>query len=127
MAFDGTINCWVPDIPVSRDEKQRVRIAQFGDGYAQRTLDGINSLQTSWDVVFEKREKSIIVAMITYLANQKGNSFQFKEPVTGVMYDVNCDEWRVDWDVRRKGPSPVNPYFWGTLSATFTRAYGITV
>ena len=101
MAFDGTDNCWYPDIPLARDDEWRLRVAQFGDGYAQRILDGINALNQKWQVTFENREAAVINAMANYLVAQKASSFQFREPQTGVMYDVWCDTWHVEWALRR--------------------------
>ena len=126
MAFDGTESCWVPDVPIARNEEQRLRITQFGDGYAQRTLDGINALNQKWTVQFNNRERAVIEAMLAYFVARKGNSFQFKEPATKILYDVFCDSWSVEWAIRRKGPSPVDPIWYGTLSAEFVRAYGVT-
>lgn len=126
MAFDGSDQCWVPDVPIGRKEKWRLDIAQFGDGYAQRVLDGINALDQQWSVSFELRPFAVINAMLNYLVTQKGNSFQFKEPATKVVYDVWCDEWQVDWVLRRKGPTPTDPVWYGTLTAEFVKANGIT-
>jgi phage-related protein len=126
MAFTGDDQCWVPDIPITENDEWRLDIAQFGDGYAQRILDGINALQYTWDVNFQNRPKEVIIDMVNFLKAAKGNSFQFKEPVTQVMYDVWCDKWQVDWVMRRKGDSPVTPIWYGTLSAQFKRAYGVT-
>lgn len=127
MAFTGEEGCWVPDVPgLSEKDEWRLDIAQFGDGYAQRILDGINSLMQSWDVSFSNRPADVINEMISYLKGTRGNSFQFKEPVSGVMYDVWCDDWQVDWVMRRRGDSPATPIFYGTLSAKFNRAYGVT-
>jgi phage-related protein len=127
MAFDGADPCWVPDIPVGRDQEWRLRIAQFGDGYAQRMLDGINALNTKWQLTWEFREKAVVNAMVNYFIAQQGNAFQFKEPQSGTVYNVWCDKWHVDWNLRRKGDSPATPLFWGTLSAEFVRAFGVTV
>ena len=127
--FNGTIECWIPDIPVTRDEEWRIDVAQFGDGYAQRVLDGINALNQKFSVTFENRPADVITAMLAFFANQKGNSFQFKEPVTGVLYDVWCDKWQVTWSVRRwdrTAPLYPLPYYYGSLSAEFVRAYGVT-
>jgi phage-related protein len=124
--FDGTIACNIPDIPVARDDEWRLRIAQFGDGYSQRTLDGINALNMKWNLVWQNREKAVLQAMVDFLIAQKANAFQFKEPQTGVMYDVWCDTWHIEWVLRRKGASPATPLYWGTLTAEFVKANGIT-
>jgi len=126
MAFDGTDYCWIPDEPIGREEDWRIDVAQFGDGYAQRILDGINALQQTWSVTFMNRHKDVLIEMLNFFVASKGNSFQFLEPATGVMYDVWCDKWHVDWNIRRKGPTPLSPIFYGTLTAEFKRAYGVT-
>jgi phage-related protein len=121
MAFDGSDECWKPDIPVERENEWRLKIAQFGDGYAQRSLDGINALVRKWQVTFAMREAAVINAMDAYLVAQKANSFSFLEPASGVLYSVFCDAWTVSWDVRRRGD-----VYYGSLSAEFVLAYGIT-
>src|SRR5689334_18624477 len=122
MAFDGTDICWVPNVPIAREEKWRLNVAQFGDGYAQRILDGINALDEKWSVTFQNRPFDVITDMQDFLVAQRGNSFQFREPATKVMYDVWCDTWTIDWVMRRKGPSPVDPLWYGTLQAQFVKA-----
>lgn len=127
--FDGTVVCAVPDTPITRDEEWRIDVAQFGDGYAQRILDGINALNVKFNVTFEERPADVIQSMLAYLQNQRGNSFQFKEPATGVLYDVWCDKWSVNWTIRRwDHANPLLPqaYYYGTLSAEFVRSYGVT-
>lgn len=127
--FDGSVECAVPDTPITRNEEWRIDVAQFGDGYAQRMLDGINALGVTFNVTFENRPQNVVISMLNFLQNQKGNSFQFKEPVTGVMYDVWCDKWSVTWTIQRwDRTNPLLPlaYYYGTLSAEFVRSYGVT-
>ena len=129
MAFDGTDPCWQPDVPISRPEKWRMDIAQYGDGYAQRILDGINALDRKWSLTWELREAAVVNAMVAYFEARKGNSFQFKEPGTNITYDVWADEWQVDWVLKRwnrANPAAPVPVYYGTLSAEFVRAYGVT-
>jgi phage-related protein len=126
--FDGTDVCWIPDIPYGTDREWRLRVAQFGDGYAQRTLDGINALNIKWQLTWAAREKAVINAMVAYLEAQKANAFTFKDPATAVVYqNVWCDTWHVEWETRRRGSAPTLPLLWGTLTAEFVKANGITV
>ena len=127
--FDGSVPCWIPDIPVvARDQEVRLRVAQFGDGYAQRTLDGINALNVRWTVTWLNRPKDVIEAMVDYLIDRKGNSFLFEEPPTQDVHQVWCDSWRIDWTIRR--PNKVGgvsvPIYYGTMQAEFVKAYGVT-
>lgn len=121
MAFDGTDPCWIPRLPIGENPKWRLQVAQFGDGYQQRTLDGINALDRSFRLVWETRPQADLVAMDAYLAGTKGGGFDFRHPVTGQLYTVFCDEWTIDWEVRRRGDPP---QFYGTMSAEFVKANG---
>ncbi len=122
MAFDGTSLCWRPTIPISEATKPRLRIAKFGDGYEQRTLDGINAHDITWSLSFENRARDVILAMKAFLEEQQGRAFPFKHPVEGNTYMVFCDEWRIEWHFRKwSGSTPIDR---GTLSADFRKAFG---
>jgi phage-related protein len=121
MAFDGTDNCWMPDVGASRDDEWRLRVAQFGDGYSQKTLDGINALDRKWSLTWGTREAANINAMVAFLEAEKASSFAFLEQQTGITYRVFCDSWKIDWGLRRPGG-----IWYGTLSAEFTKANGVT-
>lgn len=126
MAFDGTDPCWVPTLPVSEKADWRLRVAQFGDGYSQRTLDGINALGRTWSVTFENRPDDVIQAMEAFLLAQQAKAFLYLDQPTGVTYRVFCDSWQVDWSLKRKvrGGTPIH---YGTLSADFVKANGIGI
>lgn len=123
MAFDGTSNnCWTPDIPIQENDEWRLRKAQFGDGYEQRVLDGINALNRSWSLTWQSRKASIANNILAYLANQKASAFKFLDPTTGITWNVFCDSWSVSWDIRRRGG-----LYYGTISADFYKANGAKV
>jgi phage-related protein len=126
MAFDGTDPCWVPDLPTTRKDEWRLRIAQFGDGYEQRTLDGINPLNQTWSLVWENREAAVLNAMVTYLYQVQAHSFLFAPFVGATTYRVFCDSWQTDWTLRRR-PRGGSTVYYGTLSAEFRKANGVTV
>lgn len=123
MAFDGTSNsCWNPDTPIQERDTWRLQKAQFGDGYQQRTLDGINALDRTWQLTWHNRKESVLINMLDFLGNQKGSAFVFKDPVTGLSWNVFCDEWTASWDLRRRGAD-----YFGTLTAEFYKANGAKV
>ena len=124
MSFDGSIACWIPDVPISADREWRLRIAQFGDGYSQRTLDGINALNLKWSVSFDSRPTDVLVAMDAYLQAEKASSFPFRDPASGVLYQVFCDAWHIEWAPSRR-IAGVTVYY-GSLSAEFVQANGVT-
>jgi phage-related protein len=120
--FDGTILCYVPDVPISESDEWRLRKAQFGDGYQQRVLDGINALEKGWSLTWADREQSVILGMTTYLESLKAASFTFKDPTTGLSWKVFCDAWSITWGIRRRGG-----IYYGTMSADFRKANGVLV
>jgi phage-related protein len=122
MAFDGTNNCWIPDVPYTDKEEWRLKIAKFGDGYQQRTLDGINALDKSWSLSWTNRKSSIVKNMMDYLANRKAAAFTFLDPATQEEWTVFCDDWTVSWNIRRRGG-----LYYGTLTAEFYKANGARI
>jgi phage-related protein len=129
MSFDGLDDaCWLPDAPVSKEKEWRVRVAQFGDGYQQRMLDGINALNVKWNVTFSNRQKAVLIEMDNYLSSMKGSAFNFMDPATEVVYEVFCDQWMVSIDViRKRDPVTWNSVMYGTLAAEFILANGVTI
>jgi len=129
MSFDGLDDaCWLPDVPVAKEQEWRLRVAQFGDGYQQRILDGINALDTKWNVVFSNRQQALLVEMDTYLASKKGAAFNFMDPLTEIVNEVFCDNWQITLDVKRKrDPITWNSVHYGTLSAEFVLANGVGI
>lgn len=121
-AFDGTTLCWIPDVPIVEKESWRLQKAQFGDGYQQRTLDGINALNRTWTLTWRNRRQLTITAMFDFFANQKASAFTFKDPTTGLSWSVFCDEWSVSWDIYKRGKN-----YWGTVTAEFYKANGAKV
>tara|TARA_X000001036_G_scaffold380857_1_gene372531 strand:- start:349 stop:954 length:606 start_codon:yes stop_codon:yes gene_type:complete len=47
----------LPDKTLSRQAAPRVRVAQFGEGYQQRAIDGINNIVDTYSIMFANREK----------------------------------------------------------------------
>jgi phage-related protein len=126
MAFDGSTTCWAPTLPISYKAKQRLDVSQFGDGYEQRTLQGINTMILSWDLKFLMKPDWVLVEMDLYLQALYGAAFPFLDPIMGSTVMVFCDEWQIDWEHRRfTDQAPVENF--GTLSATFRRAYGVSL
>jgi len=119
VSFDGSTPCWIPDVPVTRDDTWRLRVASFGDGYSMRTLDGINALDMSWNLQWMNRSVDVINSMVAFFVANKAKAFAFQEPETGLVYKVFCDKWSISWNSRRRD----NAY--GTLSAQFAKANGV--
>ena len=74
-----------PDKSLKRISKPKVHIAKFGDGYEQRLVDGINSIEESFNVVFSNRTRTEIDDIIFFLDSKKGvTAFNFTIPNSNV-------------------------------------------
>lgn len=125
MSFDGSIPCWIPDVPIQENPAWRLKIARFGDGYQQRMLDGINALDLSWDLQWVNRTKDDLLAMDAFLINEGASSFQFRDPPSQELYTVFCNEWSINWAPARRVQGEW--VYYGTLSATFEKANGVGI
>lgn len=120
------VNGWCPTPPLTENPVWRMQVAQFGDGYQQRMLDGINALDNTFNVSFENRTQSVINDMQAYLIAQKSRAFNFKHPVTQLIYAVFCNEWNVEWSLVRWDAAGRRTVY-GTLSADFIKANGVGI
>ena len=67
-----------PDKGYTRQTTPRVLLAQFGDGYSQRLIDGINPLAETISVSFSTRDKGEIDHIISFFESKGGvSSFTF--------------------------------------------------
>ncbi|MGY6256537.1 phage tail protein [Paraburkholderia caledonica] len=63
---------WVPTVAgTSGSTTERVRKAQFGDGYAQRIADGINGESSSFNLQFTD-DAATISAILAFLKSHAG-------------------------------------------------------
>ena len=74
----------IPDKGMSRSSTSRVRVAKFGDGYEQRLVDGINSIEESFSVNFSNRDRTDIDDIERFFASREGTSFDFTIPDSNV-------------------------------------------
>lgn len=117
--FDGSTRCWRPSRTPSAEIDPRLQIAQFGDGYLQRVIDGINPNKTTWSLDFAGKSDDEITAMNAYLKGLQGNAFPFLDPFTETVISVFCDKWTIAKTLVKPGGAWV-----GTLTAQFYTANG---
>lgn len=121
IGFDvgGTLGVVVPDKGQKRNNKPRVFIANFGDGYEQRIANGINSLDQTIDVSFTTRPKADIDDIVAFFESKGGVtnfSFTMSDSNAGGSEEtikVVCDTWDQTW--------VYDDYY--TLNAQFRRVY----
>lgn len=93
--------------------KPRVLMAQFGDGYKQRTADGINVRPREWRLTFNSRTDAEMSPILAFLEARNGvESFDWTPPL-GAAGKFICEEWN----------QTVVRYGINDLSATFREVF----
>lgn len=97
-----------PDYSAQKKMAPRVRRAKFGDGYEQRTLDGLNAKLQEWSLSF-KSGTTEAETIYTFLTDRGGvEAFKWTTPDGKVAAWV-CDEHTLTRD----------NYGWSTVTAVF--------
>ena len=105
---------WIPDYGSLEQHRPRVRVAQFGDGYQQRSADGINTDAATWNLTFSNRSDSEASAIKTFLAARAGlEAFDWTPPGGLSALKWICSTWQ---------STPVN-FGATTITATFTQVF----
>ncbi|MDE9430661.1 phage tail protein [Xenorhabdus bovienii] len=73
---------YIPRVNPTGDITQRVRTVQFGDGYSQRSGDGINSNHQSWPLTFVGNQQYIGEIRQFLLRHQGWRSFKWRNPLS---------------------------------------------
>jgi phage-related protein len=103
---------WIPTYSSAATAKPRVLTAQYGDGYSQRTPDGLNSLPYSWDLIFI--EQTTISQILPFLNAQLGaTAFYWTPPRWTTQIKVICQKWS----------SPINDFGVTRVLATFEQVF----
>ena len=63
---------WAEADSTSVSEEPRVTETQFGDGYSQRSAEGINTLTEMWDVSIEEADNQVADEIIAFLRARGG-------------------------------------------------------
>ena len=104
---------WLAEYGASQDITPKVNTAKFGDGYEQRTRNGINTKPREWSLTFNK-VSSEIDKIETFLSNRGGvESFDWTPP-RGSSGKWLCSSWQ------RSIPSPA----YDSLTCKFSEVFG---
>lgn len=105
---------WMPSKGFTTDTTPRVRVAKFGDGYAQRIADGINTLEQTWNLTFGSIPLATADAIEAFFVTKAGVvSFTWTPPDSQTEYWVLCSKWSITYETD----------FSRVVSATFERVY----
>lgn len=105
-----------PSAPLTGDSSFRLLEAGFGDGYSQRTPDGLNTEKEVyplvWDIITEA-EKDILV-----------DFFRAREGAEAFNYTMPWDSTSKKWIVRSFKPTKITASYY-KVEASFERVYDI--
>ena len=86
---------FTPSFEATEASKPRVTKVQFGDGYEQRAVFGLNANQKEWTLIFSERTDAQRDEITTFLDTEGGvNSFDWTPP-SGSAGKYVCEEWQV--------------------------------
>jgi len=88
-----------------------VRTAQFGDGYQQRTADGINHIVRQWSVEFTliKEEADTLINFFQGLGGV--TNFKWQPPTDDIELSFVCDSWSYNRIVSNSRVMQINANF----------------
>ena len=116
-----------PDNDLTRNSKPKVRVIKFGNGYEQRSKEGLNHIDQTFKVTMKNREKATADDILKFFEDKGGiSSFDFTFPDANSTTNdssgnavstvkVVCDTWSIQ-------------YAYGShynVNATFRRIYGV--
>lgn len=115
IPFPSTIK--LPDFDgMTREVSHRVAKNNFGDGYTQRVLDGLNTKKEIWQLRWKNIPTAEKDAIVNFLNERAGyQAFSWTAPGSGVSLYYTCEKFSV---------SPVWVGYW-SVSATFEQVYDI--
>ncbi len=72
---------WIPDYGAGDEMTPRINESNYGDGYSQRSEDGLNTQLRKFSLQFSKRTREEVDAIIAFVKARKGvESFYYPIP-----------------------------------------------
>lgn len=106
---------WTPKYGARKKSPVRVLKTDFGDGYRQRTADGLNTIKEKWDLEFVQSDTNIDTIEAFLIARGGWESFDWTPLGELVSKKWTCSEWNRD-----KTSHEVD-----TLTCTFEREFDL--
>ncbi|EJR6806041.1 phage tail protein [Salmonella enterica] len=76
--------------------KPAVKVVKFGDGYEQRSPDGLNPLLYSYSPVFRLKDDLEVKVLSDFFIRHGGwKAFLWRSPVTNRTVKVVCRQWDI--------------------------------
>ena len=107
--FDAT---WLPEVGASKQQTPRIKKIPFGNGYEQRSADGININKEIWPLTFKGDPVKIQAIDDFLIARNSLQAFEWVTPEAKTIA-VTCSSWTHTWD----------DFGWHTLTAEFNQVF----
>lgn len=97
---------WEPTYASQLKTKPSINVIKFGNGYEQRTEDGVNNSLLQFDLIFEGREEKEARAIVHFFQKRKGAISFFYNPPFPYNFDDSqnypkrffCEEWTLNFN-----------------------------
>lgn len=111
----STAKVFTADRGLKRASKHRVLTANFGDGYEQRVLDGINTKNDVFSLTFNNRSADDVNMLAAFFDAKAGTNFNFivTDHAGDTSMKVVCDAYDISYDRES----------FHSLSCSFRRVY----
>ena len=121
---DGDIILPPPSLGLSRSVSFAIRQAEFGDGYTQRVVDGLNTRRSSWSVQWLNLSTEDTIKAANFLDERAGaGAFEFNPLNAGPDKIVGDDYWtKVHCNEYSLSPKNADLY---DVSCTFTKVFDL--
>jgi len=105
----------VADRGLSRQSSHRVLTATFGDGYEQRSLDGLNTKDDMFSLTFKNRDAEQINLIAAFFDVKAGKNFNFvvTDHLGDTSLKVVCDSYDINY----------SHDLYHSMNCTFRRVY----
>ena len=95
--------------------KPRILEVKLGDGYSQRSVDGINAVESTWNVVWDLLDSTDMNSLNTHFNERAGYQSFTWTPPGGTSQKFICKQWTVT-------PKELNQY---SVNAVFERVFDL--
>lgn len=89
---------YIPEFSAQHSFDSRARVSQFGDGYRQRIVFGLQPQEEKWQLSFQNRTNAERDQIRNYLRGAKGvAAFTWTDPRSEETGRFVCDEWSIEY------------------------------
>ena len=105
---------YIPDYAATKSYETQSRATEFGEGYRQRIVFGLQPQKEEWSLAFNNRTNSERDLIRNYLRGAKAvTAFTWTDPISAQPIKVVCDEWSTQYSNFNNS----------AIQATFRRVY----